>query len=303
MLNLRRIECFLAVVDAGTVTSAAVQLNIAQPALSRQLHTLEAELGVRLFENRRNRLVLSAAGRDLLPFARQVMESMRLVIRAAEDMSAQKVRSLTVSAAPATITSLIAPFIASSGSVIPLLFTKEGLPDHLYETLYHASDMIVSPGRLQSGYAHLMLGRAPLRAFVNGSHRWALEKRVDVSLRELTQETLLIHTMNFYARQMLDSAMIEAGLAYGEYHECDQAATIQALASVGHGVGVLTDLPAYPGWHVKIRNDRNTDHPYISAQLHAAWSPNHHCAKLIEEIATGIKEFFHLRQESPNTFP
>ncbi|WP_408980737.1 LysR family transcriptional regulator [Pseudomonas sp. B21-047] len=34
-MNIRRIECFLAVVDLGTVTAASHKLHLAQPALSR----------------------------------------------------------------------------------------------------------------------------------------------------------------------------------------------------------------------------------------------------------------------------
>ena len=40
-MNIRRLEYFLSVVDTGTVTHAAAQMHIAQPAMSRQIRTLE----------------------------------------------------------------------------------------------------------------------------------------------------------------------------------------------------------------------------------------------------------------------
>ena len=76
-MNFRRIECFLAVVDAGTVTAAAAQLHVAQPALSRQIKTLERELKLALFEPQGSRLGLTSAGRVLVAPARRLMADAR----------------------------------------------------------------------------------------------------------------------------------------------------------------------------------------------------------------------------------
>jgi len=48
-MNLTRLQYFLAVASTGTVTAAAAQLRVAQPAVSRQLQQLEHELGMELF--------------------------------------------------------------------------------------------------------------------------------------------------------------------------------------------------------------------------------------------------------------
>ncbi|MFD4858509.1 LysR family transcriptional regulator [Streptomyces atratus] len=48
-MNYRRLLYFLAVVEAGTITSAAATLHVAQLGLSRQLKTLERELRMTLF--------------------------------------------------------------------------------------------------------------------------------------------------------------------------------------------------------------------------------------------------------------
>src|SRR5688572_18490978 len=55
-LTLRHIEVVRAVLRAGTVTSAARQLAVSQPALSRTLKNAEARLGLLLFERRGGRL-------------------------------------------------------------------------------------------------------------------------------------------------------------------------------------------------------------------------------------------------------
>lgn len=47
-MNLQRLEYFVAVVDAGSVSRASVILDVSQPALSRQIALLEEEVGHRL---------------------------------------------------------------------------------------------------------------------------------------------------------------------------------------------------------------------------------------------------------------
>jgi len=49
-MDLRRIRTFVTVAELGTVSEAAARLHVAQPALSRQIASLEDEFGVRLFD-------------------------------------------------------------------------------------------------------------------------------------------------------------------------------------------------------------------------------------------------------------
>ena len=65
-MDLRQLNTFAAIVEHGTVSRAAVRLHTAQPALSRQIAALEDELGIKLFDRIRRRLVLTAEGEQLL---------------------------------------------------------------------------------------------------------------------------------------------------------------------------------------------------------------------------------------------
>src|SRR5215831_20173772 len=72
-MNLRHLQTFVAVADAGGLRRAAGQVHLSQPAISRQLHALEAELGVRLFDLIRRRVQLTSAGEDLLRHSRRLL--------------------------------------------------------------------------------------------------------------------------------------------------------------------------------------------------------------------------------------
>ena len=84
MLDLKQLEQLVAIAEAGSLSAAAEQLHLSQPALSRSMQRLEADLGVTLFERSRNRIVLRELGehavenaKDLLREAGRFTEDLR----------------------------------------------------------------------------------------------------------------------------------------------------------------------------------------------------------------------------------
>ncbi len=65
-MNLTRLKTFVRVAELGSLSKAADRLRIAQPALSRQMKLLQAEMGIRLFERHRRGMQLTAAGEELM---------------------------------------------------------------------------------------------------------------------------------------------------------------------------------------------------------------------------------------------
>lgn len=81
-MNLRHVRTFLAVCDTGSFTAAAPVICRSQPAISRQVHQLEEDLGVKLFDLLGKSLVLTDAGRLFEAEARRlVADANRLVER------------------------------------------------------------------------------------------------------------------------------------------------------------------------------------------------------------------------------
>src|SRR5437660_791146 len=72
-MTLHQLRIFLAVAQASTLTRASKQLGLAQPSLSKQLSSLEENVGARLFERAHKRMVLTDAGRLLLFHAQRVI--------------------------------------------------------------------------------------------------------------------------------------------------------------------------------------------------------------------------------------
>ena len=81
-ISLRKVACFVATAEAGSVSLAAQRLNLSQASLSEALIDLEHELGVDLFVRHKARgVTLTSAAQQLLPEARQL-------VRHAEDFQA-----------------------------------------------------------------------------------------------------------------------------------------------------------------------------------------------------------------------
>ncbi|PSJ64314.1 LysR substrate-binding domain-containing protein [Kumtagia ephedrae] len=75
--TVNELNAFCACARTGATTRAAVELNLTQSAVSRSLASLEARLGVRLFNRARQRLVLSDAGRAFLPEAERLLNRLK----------------------------------------------------------------------------------------------------------------------------------------------------------------------------------------------------------------------------------
>ncbi|MET8986206.1 LysR family transcriptional regulator [Nonomuraea wenchangensis] len=75
LLMLREIHCFTRVAARLSFSAAAADLGMSQPAMSQAITRLERASGVRLFERSAREVRLTAAGKALLPYAEQALES------------------------------------------------------------------------------------------------------------------------------------------------------------------------------------------------------------------------------------
>lgn len=74
-----QLEYFVQVAKAGSFTVAAKHCFVSQPALSRQIHLLEEELGTRLFVRNSNGVILTADGRKLFNEAEEIIQRIKAI--------------------------------------------------------------------------------------------------------------------------------------------------------------------------------------------------------------------------------
>jgi DNA-binding transcriptional LysR family regulator len=92
-MELRHLRYFVAVAEELNFTRAAEKLHLAQPSLTRQIHNLEEELGVRLLNRTKNQVSLTEEGKSFLVDAKRLvagsLESVKAVQRFSRGESGQ----------------------------------------------------------------------------------------------------------------------------------------------------------------------------------------------------------------------
>ncbi len=285
-MDLHRIRCFLAVVDGGSVTAAAKSLYLAQPALSRQLLTLERELKLTLFIRRHGRLVLTPAGAEFAQLARPLLLQADALADAARTLSSGVVH-LVLGTTPATLEGVVAAFIGSLGPGDPLIVTRVALPYELADMLRSGVDLIVSTAAPEREFEHRPLGDIPVLAYVPAGHPWA--DRSMLGLATLATQPVVLPSPRATSRREFDLLASREGLSFEVEGECDDADTIHALAASQRAVTVGT-VPAPPGLVglPLVATVDEVSHPVVIT-LHAAWERDHYAADLLGELATRLE--------------
>src|SRR5690554_245379 len=111
MDKLKAMNTFVAIVDKGSLSAAADELNRSPAAIVRTLAALEEHLGVRLLNRNTRRIGLTDEGRDYLQHCRHILSA----IQAVEDQLDSR------RAEPAGKLSITAPVMFGRLHVVPLL--------------------------------------------------------------------------------------------------------------------------------------------------------------------------------------
>jgi DNA-binding transcriptional LysR family regulator len=110
-VNLRQLEVFYAIMQAGTVSGAARLLHVSQPNVTRVLAHTEQQLSFALFERVKGRLVPTQEAKALLPEAEKVYQQLGQ-FRSLTNKVKQGTQHLRVGAPPVLAAHLLAPTVA-----------------------------------------------------------------------------------------------------------------------------------------------------------------------------------------------
>lgn len=189
-MNTEQIRHFVAVARTGSVTSAAREQHISQPALSRSLRHLEEELGTPLFDRAKNSLTLNQAGKEVLPHAEELLSAERRIRQTAQDVARRDrvLRLGTIAPAPLWyLTSLIVDQLPGTLVSSELMSDEADLEHALFDSLI---DLAVA-SREVPGMRCTLLMRESLYLSAPKDH--PLASRDSVSFSDLNGETFLLY--------------------------------------------------------------------------------------------------------------
>jgi len=238
-MNLRFLRTFVAIADNAGFARAAARLNLTQSAASRQIQTLEDELGLRLFARIGRSVRLTREGEDLLVRSRQLLFDADALGQRASALKTGEVGVLRVGATPQVIEGLLADFL--------LRYRKRhgGVEVHLVED--GGSRL---PGRLERGDIDVALMPAgedrfssrllyPMHVLAVMAQGHRLGRRSVLDVTELVDEPLLRLNSTFASHGWFEAACHVAHIRPRVLLESVAPQTLIALARTGHGVAVV----------------------------------------------------------------
>lgn len=128
-MNLEQLQGFAMVAELGKFTRAAEVLHVAQPSLSRQISTLEQDLGAPLIDRARGGSTLTAAGEVVYPLARRILADAASIRRELDELAGLARGRIRLGATPSLCAGLVTEVLTTfrpAHPAIELHIVEEG---------------------------------------------------------------------------------------------------------------------------------------------------------------------------------
>lgn len=240
-MDLRRLRMFLALVDHGTFTRAAAVSYVSQPALSKAVQELEREVGTALFERTRHGASLTAAGRALVPHARQVVRDVEAARAAVTAVTGLVAGAVELACLPTLAADPAAPWIAAFRRSYPGIQVQLADPDDPQELLSMVRNGVVELGVTErpADPAGLKVHRAGTQDLVAVLPPGAPAPPGPYPLTDLLDWPLVVAPPGTSSRRILEEALGRRGSRLRIAVETAQRDAILPLVLGGAGATVL----------------------------------------------------------------
>jgi DNA-binding transcriptional LysR family regulator len=212
-MNLRQLEVFVAVVEAGSFSRAAELVLLTQSTISQHVAALESEIGFRLLDRTGHGVELTEGGRLLLLHARRVLaECMALRQGMAQFMGLEKAQlKIGASNVPANyLVPRLLSTLAARHPGIALSMLVGDSRDVVMRLLAGEVELAVTGSRVESdGVEYVPLAVDTLVLVVGGGHPW--RKRPQVTLEELAGTAVVVRETGSGSGAAVHRALQDAG--------------------------------------------------------------------------------------------
>jgi DNA-binding transcriptional LysR family regulator len=267
-MDLRHLRYFQAIAEELSFSRAARRLNIVQPALSRAIKDLEAELEVELFARTRRIVRLTAAGRALLGDTALLFERLEQTVRRVRRTAAGQIGELRLGYIGPPTEPFLGRLLAEYRRQCPevTIQLEERTPERVWE--------MVARGRLDIGICRPVLSQAiqPLQtltlrherlcAAIPSSHPWS--GRAALPWKKLADQSLILLARREGAglHDEILAACRKAGFTPRIGHAPSLISTVLRFVESGAGIGIvpecLGETSKTPRWNALRLNPSRT---------------------------------------------
>jgi len=288
----------VAVADGSTVAEVAARHHTTQPAVSRGLQRLSAEVGTTLTERTGRRLTLTFAGEIVADAGRRMLAELDAALRAVAEADDPRTGLVRLG------------FLSPLGTwLIPQLVSafRNAHPTGRIELRHDGADRILDA--LLRGELDLLITEAPpdsptlafsplfddeLVIAIPDLHR--LAARRSVRLTELADEPWVLQPEGYGTRRRAQQICAEAGFEPVLAFEDHDLATLRALVGAGSGIGLFANRPGPPAGvtYVPLR-------PRLHRTVGLATRPSHTIPRAAAAFAALIVEQAPIAAARPDT--
>ncbi|MFL0268174.1 LysR family transcriptional regulator [Candidatus Clostridium radicumherbarum] len=288
-MDNRQLNYFLAIVEEGNITKAAERLHIAQPYLSRQLKSLEDELGVKLVERSTRKIQITDAGRKLQYRSKQMLDLMDLTIKELKDFEEGLEGIITIGTIQTSATIVLPETIYNFHKKYPKIkFEIRNMSTHLIlESLKIGTTEIgiIRTPFNSDLFEAISLQNQPMVAVTSNNQDWDKHKK-HISLTEIANKPLLIHCR---FEQMIVGACQHAGFEPNILCKIDDTRSILLLASFGVGVAIIPIdwINLIPNLSL---NYKKINEKSLNTSTAIIWLKNRHLSPAARKFIDAFKE-------------
>ncbi len=240
--NLEYYKVFYYVAKSGSVTRAAEELSISQPAVSQALKQLERGLGTSLFVRASRGVRLTAAGKLLFSYVEKGYEQIQLGVKKVRQMQNLELGEIRIGASDMTLQYYLLPFLERFHELYPeikVVVTNAPTPETLGFLREDRIDFgIVSTPFEQVEGLEVRSVREIEDVFVAG-RRFIAYKNRTLDLQELEAMPLVCLEKNTSTRSYMDAFLLKNGVVIHPEFELATSDMIVQFAKRNLGVGCV----------------------------------------------------------------
>lgn len=241
-MDIDTLSAFIAVAEHGSFSQAAHQLFLTQPAVSKRIASLELQLNTSLFDRIGRQIVLTEAGRTLLPRAKQLLQDIDDARRSIDNLSGEVSGTLRIGSSHHIGLHRLPPVLRSYTKSYPKVHLDLSFVDS--ETVWQQVlngelelGLLTLPPTPDSRLLHQVIWPDPLEFIVSPEH--PLAQSAPTSLEQLTQYDALLPRANTFTRHIVEELFAEQNLRLSVTMATNYLETLYMMVSVGLGWSLL----------------------------------------------------------------
>ncbi|WP_225835298.1 LysR family transcriptional regulator [Streptomyces sp. NK08204] len=250
-MDLLQLRYFQAVARYEHISRAAEELHVAQPALSRTIARLEADLGTLLFDRQGRRIRLNEYGTVFLRHVERALNELddgRRALREARDTGLGRVN--VASETLLTITSVLGSFRTAWPRADVRLFQSTAQEMSRQLRAGEVDFCVASQPLNGTDLESVELAREEVLLAVPRGH-W-LDGRESVTIPEIADEPFVTTRPGHWQRTLLDRLFAAEGLTPQLSCEGDEPGASQVMISVGLGIGLIPAVSREAGTETRV---------------------------------------------------